>query len=54
MDLSSMPMQTESNALPNMENTGQQQTQATRTNAFGQNVFMGVSVLIHKSARSDR
>lgn len=34
-------MQTEQNGVPNMEpNTVPQQT---RTNAFGQNVFMGVS-----------
>ncbi|KAJ4372036.1 hypothetical protein N0V83_003809 [Neocucurbitaria cava] len=44
MDLSGMPMQTEqANAVPNMEPTpAQQAAQNTRTNAFGQNVFMGV------------
>jgi hypothetical protein len=47
MDLSGMPMQTDQgNELSNMnEAPAQQQGQATRTNAFGQNVFMGVSDL---------
>jgi hypothetical protein len=45
MDLGSMPMQTEMTGLPSdvtntQANGGPQQT---RTNTFGQNVFMGVS-----------
>jgi|TARA_R110002003_G_scaffold463_2_gene20037 hypothetical protein len=47
MDLGAMPMQTDSTVLPNdIPNTqaGGTQQQA-RTNAFGQNVFMGVSDL---------
>lgn len=47
MDLSGMPMQTDqANGLSNMDQSpAQQQAQATRTSAFGQNVFMGVSAL---------
>lgn len=45
MDLGSMPMQTDPNGLPNDLATSQagNSQQQTRTNAFGQNVFMGVS-----------
>jgi hypothetical protein len=45
MDLGAMPMQTDPvlpNDLTNQQGGGGQQT---RTNAFGQNVFMGVSDL---------
>ncbi|KAH7372239.1 hypothetical protein BKA66DRAFT_572363 [Pyrenochaeta sp. MPI-SDFR-AT-0127] len=43
MDLSGMPLQPEqANTLPNIDPaTAQQQPQSARTNAFGQNVFMG-------------
>jgi hypothetical protein len=45
MDLGAMPMQTDNTGMTNdmataQPNGGQPQT---RTNAFGQNVFMGVS-----------
>lgn len=46
MDLGSMPMQTDANGLPNelaASQAGDSQQQQSRTNAFGQNVFMGVS-----------
>jgi hypothetical protein len=47
MDLGAMPMQTDPAVLPNdlaiTQGGGGQQT---RTNAFGQNVFMGVSDMI--------
>lgn len=47
MDLGSIPMQTDPNGLPNDLATSQAGNgngqQQTRTNAFGQNVFMGVS-----------
>jgi hypothetical protein len=45
MDLGSMPMQTDATGLPNDIATSQPANgqQQTRTNAFGQNVFMGVS-----------
>lgn len=56
MDLSGMPMQSEqANALPNMEPTpAQQAAQNTRTNAFGQNVFMGVSISIEDLLSEDK
>lgn len=48
MDLGSMPMQTDQNGLPTeipASDAGVSHPQA-RTNAFGQNVFMGVSDLL--------
>jgi hypothetical protein len=44
MDLGAMPMQTDPAVLPNdLTNAQGGGGQETRTNAFGQNVFMGVS-----------
>jgi len=47
MDLGAMPMQTDTTGLPNEMPNGQQGNgqQQPQTNAFGQNVFMGVGYL---------
>jgi hypothetical protein len=42
MDLGGMPMQTDASGLQNPP-VSNAQPQSQRTNAFGQNVFMGVS-----------
>lgn len=48
-----MPMQTEQHGMSNMEQSqAEQQGQATRTNAFGQNVFMGVCVPLSSKNRA--
>jgi hypothetical protein len=44
MDLGSMPMQTDPTGLPN--DLAATNGQETRTTAFGQTVFMGVSDLL--------